>query len=83
MLCWLLGLVGLMKDKKRGSYCDDQDQNTSNQTVNVDSLQNKQTISENPGFCQNCGTPLNEREPVQYCPYCGITINKTTLITQT
>jgi rubrerythrin len=76
MLCWLLGLIGLVKSKKRGSDSDRQDENTSDQTVNVESVQNKQTISENPGFCPNCGTSLNEREPVQYCPYCGVTIGK-------
>lgn len=80
MLCWLLGLVGLMKSKNRGSNSDDQDQDMSDQTVNVDSPQNKQSISENPGFCPNCGTTLNEREPVQYCPYCGITIGKVNTI---
>ena len=80
MLCWLLGLVGLMKSKKRGSNEDNKDQIKNEQTINVDSPQNKQTISENPGFCPNCGTTLNEREPVQYCPYCGITINKITVI---
>ena len=81
MLCWLLGLVGLMKSKKGGSYSDEQDENTSDHTVNVDAPQTKQTITENPGFCPNCGTSLNEREPVQYCPYCGITIGKVTIQT--
>lgn len=80
MLCWLFGLVGLMKSKKRRTSDEDRDQNTSDQTVNVDSPQNTQTISENPGFCPNCGTTLNEREPVQYCPYCGITIGKVNTI---
>lgn len=80
MLCWLLGLVGLMKSKKGRTNSDNGDQKTSNQTVNVDSTQTKQAISENPGFCPNCGTSLNEREPVQYCPYCGITIGKVTTI---
>jgi len=76
MLCWLLGLVGLIKSKKKRTFDENQDQNTHKQTVQVDSPQTKQSISENPGFCPNCGTTLNEREPVQYCPYCGITINK-------
>ncbi len=80
MLCWLLGLVGLMKSKKNRTYDEDRDQKTSEQTVNVDSLQTKQKISDNPGVCPNCGTSLNEREPVQYCPYCGITIGKITTI---
>jgi len=72
MLCWLLGLIGFMKNKKRRFDCDED----QNQTVNVDSTKNKQMISENPGFCPNCGTSLNEGEPVQYCPYCGITVGK-------
>ncbi len=80
MLCWLLGLVGLMKSKKRRTSDEDRDQNTTEQTVNGDPTQAKQIIRENPDFCPNCGTTLNEREPVQYCPYCGITINTTTLI---
>jgi len=80
MLCWLLGLVGLMKSKKGKTSDEDRDQNTTEQTVNVEPPQTKQTISDNPDFCPNCGTTLNEREPVQYCPYCGITINTTTLI---
>ena len=80
MLCWLLGLVGLMKSKNRRTNDEDRDKNISEQTVNVDSLQTKQTISENPDFCPNCGTTLNEREPVQYCPYCGITIGKVNTI---
>ena len=80
MLCWLLGLVGLIKSKKRTSNSDDGDQNTSVQTVNVEPPQTKQVISDNPGVCPNCGTSLNEREPVQYCPYCGITIGKVTAI---
>ncbi len=80
MLCWLLGLFGLMKSKKRRTYEDDRYQNSTDQTVNDDSAQTKQTISENPEICPNCGASLNEREPVQYCPYCGITINKTSLI---
>lgn len=80
MLCWLLGLLGLMKSKKKRTNDDDGDQSTSVQTVNVESPQTKQTISNNPEFCPNCGTSLNEREPVQYCPYCGITIGKVTTI---
>lgn len=80
MLCWLLGLVGLMKSKKEKTSDEDRDQNVNDQTVIVDTSQNKQTISENPGFCPNCGTSLNEREPVQYCPYCGITIGKVATI---
>ena len=80
MSCWLLGLVGLLKSKKRRTCSDNEDQNTSNQTVNVDSPQNKQLISENPDFCPNCGTSLNERESVQYCPYCGITLGKVNII---
>ncbi len=81
MLCWLLGLVGLLKSKKGRTSDDDQDQNTREQPVKVESTQTKQTVSENPGFCPNCGTTLNEREPVQYCPYCGITIGKVTIQT--
>ncbi len=80
MLCWLLGLVGLLKSKKNRTYDEDRDQNTSEQTVKVDSLQTKQNFSENPDFCPNCGTSLNERDPVQYCPYCGITIGKVNII---
>ena len=81
MLCWLLGLVGLIKSKKGNTNSDDGEQKTSDQTVNVDTPQTKQTITENSGFCPNCGTSLNEREPVQYCPYCGITIGKVTIQT--
>jgi len=80
MLCWLLGLIGLTKSKKRESNSDDQNGNTSDRTVNVDSVQTKQTIRENPDFCPNCGTSLNEREPVQYCPYCGVTVGKVNTI---
>lgn len=80
MLCWLLGLVGLMKSKKGKTSDEDRDQNVNNQTVIVDTPQNKQTVSEDPGFCPNCGTTLNEKEPVQYCPYCGITIGKVNTI---
>ena len=76
MLCWLLGLVGLLKSKKRRKEGENIDHNTSNKTVNTDSPQIKQTMSVNPDFCPNCGTSLNEREPIQYCPYCGITIGK-------
>ncbi len=80
MLCWLLGLFGLMKSKKRRIYNEDEDQNTNNQTVNAESPQIQQTVNENSDFCPNCGTALNEREPVQYCPYCGITIGKVNTI---
>ncbi len=80
MLCWLLGLVGLMKSKKGKTSDEDRDQNTSDQTVIVEKSRTKQTISDNPDICPNCGTSLNEREPVQYCPYCGITIGKVNTI---
>ncbi|MHA1467131.1 MAG: hypothetical protein ACTSP6_03515 [Promethearchaeota archaeon] len=80
MLCWLLGLVGLMKSKKGKTSDEDRDQNVNNQTVIVEKSRTKQTISDNPDFCPNCGTTLNEREPVQYCPYCGITIGKVNTI---
>ena len=37
MLCWLLGLIGLVKNRKRGTHCEDQDETKNEQTVNVDS----------------------------------------------
>jgi len=70
MFCWLLGLIGFMKNKK-GIFDSAEDEN---QAQNSDLAKNKQMTSVNPDVCPNCGTSLNEKELIQYCPYCGITV---------
>jgi rubrerythrin len=71
MFCWLLGLISFIKNKKRRfDHVEDQ-----NQAQNSDSTKSKKITSVNPDTCPNCGTWLNEKESIKYCPYCGITVS--------
>ena len=72
----ILSLLGISKLKNRQRNIDEGESNISHRKVIVESDQDMQAVKEIPDYCPNCGTSLNEREPVQYCPYCGITLGK-------
>lgn len=47
---------------------------THDQDIEVESVQEKQFVEKQQIFCSNCEVILNETEDLQYCPYCGSSI---------
>ncbi len=60
MMCMISGLINRLRNDKE-----------PNNEEQVDFVQSKQILSEDNGYCSNCGVVLNDGENAQYCPYCG------------
>ncbi len=63
------------KRKNQSSGEDKQYQSKSHRKIKSGSDQRDQIFVEKTNYCSNCGVSLlNEREHVEYCPYCGISV---------
>ena len=48
--------------------------NPHDQDIEVESVQEKQSVEKQQILCSNCEVLLNITENLRYCPYCGSSI---------